>query len=514
MAAMITIDFLNCFILIFLCFFSLLCYSLFFKKPKDGFDFPPSPSSLPIIGHLHLLLSVLPHRAFQKISSRYGPLLHLRIFKVPFVLASSASVAYELLRTHDVNVSSRGFNTLENSLFIGHETFVGADFGDYYKFMKKVLVMNLFGTQALERSRGIRADELERFYARLLDKARKKESVEIGKEAMVLTNNIMSKLLIGRSCSEEDGEAGKVRDSVTKTMGLFKKVFFSNMLGKPLKKLGISLFEEEIRGVSNGFNELLERLLREHEDKHQETDMMDVLLAASRDEKADYKITRNHIKLLIVELFLGGTDTAARLIQWAMAEILSKPNILERLRQEIDSVVGKTRLIQETDLPRLPYLQAVVKETLRLHPAAPLTLRMFEEECKVGQFHIPERTTLVVNIYAVMRDPDLWQDPDEFKPERFLASSSSEQEDERKKILKLIPFGSGRRGCPGENLGYIFLETGVGMMVQCSDWIISGDKTVSMEETLAGLSLTMARPLICTLLPRTEFKSEDSKLLT
>lgn len=113
-----------------------------------------------------------------------------------------------------------------------------------------------------------------------------------------------------------------------------------------------------------------------------------------------------------------------------------------------------------------------------------------------------------MNIYAVMRDPD------EFKPERFLASSSSEQEDERKKILKLIPFGSGRRGCPGENLGYIFLETGVGMMVQCFDWTISGDKTVSMEETLAGLSLTMARPLICTLLPRTEFKSEDSKLLT
>ncbi|CAN7001400.1 unnamed protein product [Brassica rapa subsp. trilocularis] len=373
MAAMITIDFLNCFILIFLCFFSLLCYSLFFKKPKDGFDFPPSPPSLPIIGHLHLLLSVLPHKAFQKISSRYGPLLHLRIFKVPFVLASSASVAYELLRTHDVNVSSRGFNTLENSLFIGHETFVGADFGDYYKFMKKkVLVMNLFGTQALERSRGIRADELERFYARLLDKARKKESVEIGKEAMVLTNYIMSKLLIGRSCSEEDGEAGKVRDSVTKTMGLFKKVFFSNMLGKPLN-------EKEIRRVSSGFNELLERLLREHEDKHQDTDMMDVLLAVYKDGNADYKITRNHIKLMIVELFLGGTDTAARLIQWAMAEILSEPNILERLRQEIDSVVGKTRLIQETDLPRLPYLQAVVKETLRLHPVAPLMLRMFEE---------------------------------------------------------------------------------------------------------------------------------------
>ncbi|CAH8293097.1 unnamed protein product [Eruca vesicaria subsp. sativa] len=501
---MITVDFLNCFILIFLCFFSLLCYYLFFKKPKHGFNLPPSPPSLPIIGHLHLLLSVLPHKAFQKISSRYGPLLHLRIFNVPLCLVSSASVAYEIFRTHDVNVSSRGVRTLENSLFFGHETFAGAPFGDYFKFAKKLLVMNLLGTQALERSRGICADEIERFYARLMDKARKKESVEIGKEAMVLTNNIISKLLIGRSCSEENGEAEKVRESVIKTMSVLKKVFFSNMFGKTLKKVGVSLFEKEIRRACSRFDELLERHLKEHEEKpekHSVTDMMDVLLAASRDENADYKITKTHIKLLMVELFLGGTDSPAKLIQWAMAEIINKPNTLERLRQEMDSVVGKTRLIQETDLPRLPYLQAVVKETLRLHPPAPLLIRMFEEECKVGGFSIPEKTTLVVNAYVVMRDPNLWQDPDEFKPERFLA----EQEEEREKVLKFLPFGSGRRGCPGANLGYIFVEIGVGMMVQCFDWIIKGDETVKMEETVAGLSLTMAHPIICTLLPRTEF---------
>ncbi|KAG5398633.1 hypothetical protein IGI04_020447 [Brassica rapa subsp. trilocularis] len=196
MTAMIAVDFLNSFILTFLCFFWLLCYYLFFKRPKDGFDLPRSPPSLPIIVHLHLLLYVLPHKAFQKISSRYGPLLQLCIFKVPLCLVSSASVAYEIFRTHDVNVSSRG---------------------------------------------------------------------------------------------------------------------------KPLKKLGISLFEKEIRRVSSRFDELLERHLREHEEKpekHQNTDMMDVLLAASRDENADYKITRNHIKLLLVELFLGGTDSAAKLIQW------------------------------------------------------------------------------------------------------------------------------------------------------------------------------------------------------
>ncbi|KAL0707824.1 hypothetical protein Bca4012_074250 [Brassica carinata] len=472
MAAMITVDFLNFFILIFLCFFSLLCYYLFFKRPKDGFDLPPSPPSLPIIRHLHLLLSVLPHKAFQKISSRYGPLLQLSIFKIPLCLVSSASVAYEIFRTHDVNVSSRGIHTLDNSLFFGHETFTGAPFGDYYKFMKKLrhrkkesveigkeamvltnnsvskllmgrtppppyiqsplspCLLGLCGIRSLQDARY----ELERFCARLLNKARNKESVEIGKESMVLNNNIISKLLIGRSCSVENGEAEKVRESVTKTMGLLKKVLIANMLGKPLKKLGISLFGKEIRRVSSRFDELLERHLREHEvkpEKHQNTDMMDVLLASSRDENADYKITRNHIKLLLVELFLGGTDSAAKLIQWTMAEIINNPNILERLRQEMDSVVGKTS----------------------------------------------QRGFLLL------------QDLSKKK---------------REKVLKFLPFGSGRRVCPGANLGYIFVETGVGMMVQCFDWRINGDKTVNMEETAARLSLTMAHPLICTLLPRTD----------
>ncbi|CAA7017056.1 unnamed protein product [Microthlaspi erraticum] len=219
--------------------------------------------------------SVLPHKFFQKISSKYGPLLYLLIFKVPIFLVSSASVACEIFRTHDVNVSTHGFRAIEGSLLFGPKSFAGAPYGDYYKFMKKLLVMNLFGPQALDRSRAIRADELERFYGDLLDKARKKEIVEIGKEVMKLTNNSICKMLMGRSFSEEKGEAGNIRESVKKTMGLLGKVVLSNTLGK----LGISLFGKEIRKVSHGFDELLERMLREHEEKkpekHQVKDMMD-----------------------------------------------------------------------------------------------------------------------------------------------------------------------------------------------------------------------------------------------
>ncbi|KAG7577956.1 Cytochrome P450 superfamily [Arabidopsis thaliana x Arabidopsis arenosa] len=513
MAAMIIVDYQNCFLFFLLCLISLLCYTHFFRKPKSsrvGCDLPPSPPSLPIIGHLHHLLSSLAHKSLQKLSSKYGPLLHLRIFNVPIILVSSASVAYEIFKAHDVNVSSRGVAAIDESLLFGSSSFFYAPYGDYWKFMKKVLVTKLLRPHVLEQSCGVRAEELERFYGRILDKARKNEIIEIAKESAMLMSNILCRMSMGRSFSEKNDEAEIVRGLVGESYSLVKKIFLASTLRRPLEKLRIPLFKKEIMSVSDRFDELLERLIVEHKDKlyeeHQGMDMMDVLLAAYGDENAEYKITRNHIKSLFVEIFVGGTDSSVQTTQWTMAEIINNPDVLQRLREEMDSVVGKTRFIQETDLPNLPYLQAVVKEGLRLHPPAPLLIRTFQERCEIKGFYIPEKTPLIINAYAVMRDPDSWEDPDEFKPERFLSCSRSGQEDEKEQALKNLPFGGGRRGCPGVNLAYIFVGTAIGGMVQCFDWKINGDK-VNMEETYGGLSLTMVHPLKCTPVLRTQIPS-------
>ncbi|VYS58079.1 unnamed protein product [Arabidopsis thaliana] len=511
MEAMITFDFQNSFIFILFFLFSLLCYSLFFRKPKGsraGRDLPPSPPSFPVIGHLHLLLSALVHKSFQKISSKYGPLLHLRVFHIPIVLASSASVAYEIFKAQDVNVSSRGHAPVGESLWFGSSSFFFAPYGDYFKFMRKLIATKLLGPQALERSRKIRADELDRFYKTLLDKAMKKESLEIGEEAAKLNNNIICKMIMGRSCSEENGEAEKFRHLVIESMALTKQIFFGMIFHKPLKKLGISLFQKDILSLSRKFDELLEKILFEHEEKkaehNQANDMMDFLLEAYGDENAEYKITRNHIKSLFVDLVIAGTDTSVQATQWTMGELINNPKILQRLREEIESVVGNTRLIQENDLPNLPYLQAVVKEGLRLHPPGSISVRMFQERCELKGFYIPEKTLLVVNTYAIMRDPNFWEDPEEFKPERFIASSRSEQEDEvREEVLKYIPFSAGRRGCPGSNLAYISLGIVIGVMVQCFDWRIQGEK-VNMNEAAETTALSMAQPLKCTPVSRTK----------
>ncbi|XP_010473089.1 PREDICTED: cytochrome P450 705A5-like [Camelina sativa] len=504
MGAIMNVDYQNCFILIFICLLSLLCcYSLFFKKPKVGFRLPPCPPSLPIIGHLHLFLSLLIHKSLQKLSSKYGPMLYLRVFNVPIVLVSSSSIAYEIFRSQDVNVSSRNFPTNEGFLIFSSLGIFTAPYGDQWKFMKKLVVTKLLGPQALERSQGVRAKELEGFYLNLLDKAMQKESVDIVEEVMKLVNNSICKIIMGKIFSEEDGEAECIRGLVTKSDALTKKLFLAAILRKPLKKLGISLFEKELMDVSHKFDEVLEKILVEYEETvleedHQGSDMMDVLLEACGDENAEYKITRNHIKSLFVDLFIAATDSSTYTIQWIMGEIMNNSYILEKLREEIDSVVGKTRLIQETDLPNLPYLQATVKEGIRLHPPAPLLVRTFQEGCEIGGFYIPEKTKLIVNGYAIMRDPANWEDPLVFKPERFLDSSRSNQKEE---LLKFISFGSGRRGCPGVNLAYVSVGTAIGVMVQCFDWKIKGDK-VNMDEAAGKITLTMAHPLKCTLVPR------------
>ncbi|WZZ61396.1 hypothetical protein YC2023_061503 [Brassica napus] len=267
---------------------------------------------------------------------------------------------------------------------------------------------------------------------------------------MKFAKNIICKMIMGRSCNEENGEAERVSDLVAESTALTMKIFVANMFHKPLKKLGISLFRKEIMS----------------------------------------------------DLVIAGSDTSRHATQWTMAEIINNPNVVERLREENGAVVGETRLVQEKDLQNLPYLQATVKEGLRLHPPGALFARSSREGCKIRGFYIPVNTPLVVNAYAVMRDPDSWEDPNEFKPERFLGSPRSGQEHEREHALKYIPFGSGRRGCPGSNLDCTIVGIAIGVMVQCFDWKINSDK-IDMEEAPRALVLTMARPLMCIPVART-----------
>lgn len=192
---------------------------------------------------------------------------------------------------------------------------------------------------------------------------------------------------------------------------------------------------------------------------------------------------------------MAGTETTSGALQWIIAEIINHPNVFKELREEIKSVVGPTRLVEESDVPNLPYLQAVVKEGMRLHPPSPLILRQCKEDCKINGYDVLADTRMMINLYAIMRDPDAWKDPNEFVPERFMVSSGQDQN--RNQVnLDYMPFGGGRRACPGTALALTVMHMMIGPLVQCFDLEVKGGGNVDMKEG-SGVSASMANPLVC-----------------
>lgn len=199
---------------------------------------------------------------------------------------------------------------------------------------------------------------------------------------------------------------------------------------------------------------------------------------------------------------MAGTDTTATAILWAMAELLNRPKSMEELRKEIISVVGEEKLVQESDLPNLPYLRAVVNETLRLHPSAPLIIRECLDDCIINGSLVKAKTRVLVNAYAVMRDPESWSEPDRFLPERFLEGSNENIGSHRMEMkgqnFRYIPFGSGKRGCPGSSLALLVFPCAMAAMVQRFDWKVDGDgdgNTIDLTPG-PGFAAEMATPLV------------------
>ena len=204
-------------------------------------------------------------------------------------------------------------------------------------------------------------------------------------------------------------------------------------------------------------------------------------------------------------LFTAGTDTTSSTVEWALAELIRHPDVLAKAQQELDAVVGRGRLVSESDLPRLAYLAAVVKETFRLHPSTPLSLpRVAAEECEVDGYRIPRGTTLLVNVWAIARDPDAWPEPLEFRPGRFLPGGLHDGVDVKGSDFELIPFGAGRRICAGLSWGLRMVTLMTAALVHALDWHLADGMTadkLDMEEAY-GLTLQRAVPLMVRPKPR------------
>ncbi|MQL89626.1 hypothetical protein Taro_022205 [Colocasia esculenta] len=471
---------------------------------------PPSPTALPILGHLHLL-APLPHQALHRLSTRLGPLMHLRLGSVPCVVASDAGTAQEFLRTHELSFSDRPGSISISCLTYGGADFSFAPYGDYWTFMKKLCMSELLGGRTLEQLRPVRREEIGRFLGTLRERADRGEEVDLGSELKKLTNNVICRMAMGRRCSGTDGEAEQARKLVEETAELSGGFNAADFIWF-FRGLDLQGFRKRSEDVNRRFDSMMEGILREKEEARRKNmgeettftatdgdgdakDLVDLLLDIAENEDATIRLTRDNIKAFVLDIFAAGTDSSAITTEWAMAELINHPAILHRAREEIDTVVGRSRLVDESDVPNLPYLQAVVKETLRLHPAGPLNVRQSTRDCRVGGYDVPAGTRLFVNTWAIGRDPAQWAEPLQFRPERFGEGGDGAGVDVRGQHFRLLPFGSGRRVCPGASLALHVVQGALAAMVQCFEWKVEGGR-VDMAEG-AGLTLPRARPLFC-----------------
>ncbi|GMI73750.1 cytochrome P450, family 712, subfamily A, polypeptide 2 [Hibiscus trionum] len=468
-----------------------------FRNSKSTGKYPPSPPALPFIGHLHLLKSRLP-TSLENLAKRYGPLMRLRLGATEFVVASDEKSARQILKTFDADFASK-FAPGPTTFHIYKDGyFVGAPYNAYWKFMKTLCMTKLFTGSQLARFIGIGEDETCKLIKSLLKRSKAGEPCDLTEELSEATNNMIYRMMVGRRCSKNLGQAAEIRKFILDSLKHAAKFHLGEMFG-PLKKFDLFGNGKKIKSALMGYDQLIEQIMKGYEDNDldncgndHEKDVMDILLETYKDTNAKVKLTREHIKNFFMEIIMASVDTIVAAIRTAMAEVINHPDVLKRLREEIDLVVGN-RLINESDAAKLPYLQAVAMETLRLHHPSPTLRRLSRKDSKINGFDIKEGTKVFINIYTIMRDPNRYEEPEKFMPERFLDNCTEMKAQD----FHYIPFGSGRRACPGSYLAIPVMHLAIGSLVQCFDWKVKDGEKADNKARGTGYSGACPSALVC-----------------
>ncbi|TXG52484.1 hypothetical protein EZV62_021653 [Acer yangbiense] len=432
-------------------------------------NLPPSPPSLPIIGHFHLLKRPV-HEALSNLSRKYGPIFLLRLGSRPILVLSSCAAIEECFPNNDIIFANHPLLPYRRILQYNFTT-IGAPYGHHWRNLRRFTALEIFSAKRLQMSSEICAEEVKFMIKHLYKRARK---VDVESFFYMLDFNIMMKIVAGKKCFEEEELD---LDKITKgKLDDLKQIFgpFLNMaLGdyfpylRWLTYYGVEKQEIKIHKKRDAF---IQALLDTHQNNNStggETSrpIIDVPLKLRESEPEFY--TNNVVKGIIQMTLIAGTHTTVITLDSVVSQLIAHPEAFKKARDEIDNHVGdSSRLINDADLNKLPYLHGTISETLRLGPVTILPPYESSEDCTVGGYHIPRGTQLWINAWAVHNDPEFWIEHDRFKPERFLIQSEVQE----KGGFKFIPFGLGRRVCPGEGLGMRVMALSLGTLIQCFDW--------------------------------------------
>ncbi|XP_010431121.1 PREDICTED: cytochrome P450 71A26-like [Camelina sativa] len=434
--------------MMFLLWSVILIPIIFFIKHKRGknSNTPPSPPGLPLIGNLHQL-GRHTHRSLCSLSHRYGPLMLLHFGRVPVLIVSSAEVARDVLKTHDRVFASRPRSKIFEKLLYDRHDVASAPYGEYWRQMKSVCVLHLFSNKMVRSFREVREEEI----SLMMEKIRRSSSlpVNLSKILMSLTNDVICRVALGRKYGGET-DFQELMERLSKLLGTFS-------IGSYVPWLS---WVDWIHGLDGQLDKTANDL--------DENDFVDVLLAIQREKSVGFEIDRVSVKAIVLNVFVGGTETSYTLMEWAMTELLRHPKCMNRLQEEVRKICKGKSSVSEEDIQELKYLKAVIKETMRLHPPLPLMIpHDSTQDVRLGDYHIPAGTQVLMNAWAIGREAATWgPDAENFRPERHLDLSV----DYQGQSFELIPFGAGRRICPAISFAVVLNEIVLANLLHRFDW--------------------------------------------
>ncbi|MCD7464918.1 hypothetical protein HAX54_000188 [Datura stramonium] len=461
--------------MLFLLFVALPIFLIFLlpKARKSGKNNqPPGPLGLPFFGNLHQYDSSSPHIYFWKLSKKYGKIFTLKFGSTTMIVVSSANLAKEVLKTQDLTFCSRPSFIGQQKLSYNGRDIVFAPYNDYWREMRKISVLHLFSHKKVQLFSPIRKDEVSRLIKRISQQAATSQITNLSNLMISVSSNIIFRVAFGIRYDEESHERKRFNLLLEESGVMLTSFFISDIFPSLTwidKLLGnISRLEKNFKDFDELYEELIEQHLDPNRPKSMEGDILDLLLQLKKNKSTPIDLTLEHIKAIVMNVLLAGSETSAATVIWAMTALMKNPKAMKKVQEEIRKSVGKKdNILNEDDIQNLPYFKAVIKECFRLYPTVPILIpRESMEKTTLQGYEIQPGTIVHVNSWAIARDPEIWENPEEFIPERFLNNNI----DYKGQDFELLSFGAGRRGCPGITLGIATVELALSNLLYAFDW--------------------------------------------
>ncbi|KAF8652251.1 hypothetical protein HU200_062887 [Digitaria exilis] len=476
------------------------------KKPL-----PPSPPALPVIGHL-LLVGDLPHVSLRDLAAKHdrgGGLMLLRLGAVQNLIVSSPHAAQAVLRTHDHVFASRPASTLVDRLVYGSSSVGFAPYGEHWRQVRKLVTTHLLSVRKVNIFHIARQEEVRLVIAKLRETTAVGAEVDISEIVNAFANDIVCRAVCGKFFRAEGrNKLFRELNHITTVLiaGFNVEEYFPGLS----KFLGVftRFTSNKANQTHKRWDRLLEEIISDHERRrssehgHGAGGEFEQEETRVRYHKRSYQ---GHLDDFFQDMFEAGTATSTLVLEFAMVELMRNPRLMAKLQAEVRNMTPKGQeMVKEENLPSMIYLRAVVKETLRLHPPAPLLVpHKSMADCDIGGYTIPSGTRVIINTWAICRDPKSWENADEFMPERFMNDGSAVDIDLKGNDFQFIPFGAGRRMCPGINFGLATINIMLANLMYCFDWTLPAgmvDGDIDMTEVF-GLTVHRKEKLI--LVPKT-----------